>query len=614
LFLLTLLAHAPATFVIGMVMSADSGWLHVFSESVGPAIAAVVAYVLFRQTPIFRIIAAVLLMLYSGVIIHLGAGLVEWHFHVFVAMALLVLYYDWRPIVAAAVTVAIHHIVLDEVLPTALFDHGNSPSRLIVGLHSLFVVLHTIVLVFIAERVRRSAEAVETALQYMARQSGPALQRGLEAIAAGDLTVGVEAEPVRIASFGNDEIGRMARMVNLLGQSFASMLAHYEESRLNLSQMIESVQRTTGQLEGQTERVRLAGHKLLDGTADVSRAIEDVARGADESSTGAGVTHASVAQLRTAIEAIAAGTAEEASQVQAATSTAGEMAGGIEQVAASAQEVATASQGARRAAQQGADAVKGTVAGMADIQAVVTDAAEKVQQLGVLGGQIGAVIETIDEIAEQTNLLALNAAIEAARAGEHGRGFAVVADEVRKLAERSSRETKQIADLIKKVQVGTEEAVTAMRRGAEEVQIGTLRADEAGRALGDILQAVENTVRQVTDIASAAQQLAAGAGSVTEAMRTMSVAVEQNMAASEEMAAQSSEVSEAISSIARLAEAQSSGTQEVSQRADVMRGAVGEISGQIDDLAETAAGLYDMVGQFKLPSSSTPAVRLLRAA
>src|SRR5260221_13945534 len=107
---------------------------------------------------------------------------------------------------------------------------------------------------------------------------------------------------------------------------------------------------------------------------------------------------------------------------------------------------------------------------MAEIKGVVSAATERVQELGKLGRKIGAVVETIDDIAEQTNLLALNAAIEAARAGEHGKGFAVVADEVRKLAERSGRETKQIADLIRDVQSATEHAVTAMQAGAAKVE------------------------------------------------------------------------------------------------------------------------------------------------
>src|SRR5439155_7630128 len=158
----------------------------------------------------------------------------------------------------------------------------------------------------------------------------------------------------------------------------------------------------------------------------------------------------------------------------------------------------------RASARHGADAVRQTVSGMLEIKGVVAAASAKVEDLGKLGEKIGAVVETIDDIAEQTNLLALNAAIEAARAGEHGRGFAVVADEVRKLAERSQRETKAIAELIRQVQSGTREAVVAMESGSGKVEDGAARADQAGAALTDILEAVDEMVTRVTSIASAA--------------------------------------------------------------------------------------------------------------
>jgi methyl-accepting chemotaxis protein len=159
--------------------------------------------------------------------------------------------------------------------------------------------------------------------------------------------------------------------------------------------------------------------------------------------------------------------------------------------------------------------VQATLQGMQNIAASVQESARTVASLGERSDQIGAIVGTIEDIADQTNLLALNAAIEAARAGEQGRGFAVVADEVRALAERTTRATREIGEMIKTIQGETSGAVGSMELAVREVEKGMESSRKSGEALQHILQAINDVTAQIHQIATAAEEQTAVTGEIS---------------------------------------------------------------------------------------------------
>jgi len=212
------------------------------------------------------------------------------------------------------------------------------------------------------------------------------------------------------------------------------------------------------------------------------------------------------AQISSSTEEMAAGAHEQTSQ-------AGEVAGAVEEMtktiienSRNASTVAETAKKAKQAAEQGGNVVSETVDGIKSIANVVKYSTDMVRELGKSSNQIGEIISVINDIADQTNLLALNAAIEAARAGEQGRGFAVVADEVRKLAERTTKATKEIATMIKKIQQDTSGAVNAMDEVSLEAGEAAKTADKAGTALQEIVKISQQLTDMVTQIASASEE------------------------------------------------------------------------------------------------------------
>lgn len=403
-----------------------------------------------------------------------------------------------------------------------------------------------------------------------------------EKVAKGDLSVKVTARSAK----------------DQLGTAFSEMTAQLKSLVSEVTDSAKKVEVASGGLANAASQASRA-------TEQISATIQQMATGTNEFATTVTRTTQSVEQMSMAIDGVANGAQDQAQAVGQATTIAAQITNTIHEIADNAQSSAKAASEAAETARTGAQTVEETINGMNSIKSKVGISVVKVQEMGERSSQIGSIVQTIEEISSQTNLLALNAAIEAARAGEHGKGFAVVADEVRKLAERSSMATREISGLIGGIQLSVAEAVEAMNDGAQEVETGVERAGQSGVALESILSAVASVNAQVSSIAAAAQSINNSAVELDNSMGSVSAVVEENTAATEEMSASSSEVTSAMEVIAASSEETSASIQEVSASTEEMTAQVQEVTGSALELASLAELLRDLVTRFKLDEDET---------
>jgi len=250
-------------------------------------------------------------------------------------------------------------------------------------------------------------------------------------------------------------------------------------------------------------------------------------------------------QIATAAEEVAcqAGTVATASEEMSATSN---------DISNNCAQAATSSNRASDTAKGGAEVVQQTLREMQNIAERVRESAQTVQSLGARSDQIGAIVGTIEDIADQTNLLALNAAIEAARAGEQGRGFAVVADEVRALAERTTRATKEIGTMIKAIQTETGGAVASMEFGVQEVERGMESSRKSGDALQKILTAINEVTMEIHQIATAAEEQTAVTGEISSNIHQINDVVSETATGAHETARAAGHLSALASDLTQI--------------------------------------------------------------
>ncbi len=238
------------------------------------------------------------------------------------------------------------------------------------------------------------------------------------------------------------------------------------------------------------------------------------------------VAAASAAAQKTSNELLVA-TERQSQEIQQAGSNVLDMAKSMNQVSGEAMESAQVARQSLDAAQKGAEAVENSIKGMNEIRDQIQETSKRIKRLGESSQEIGEIVELISDITEQTNVLALNAAIQAASAGEAGRGFTVVAEEVQRLAERSGEATKQIAAIVKTIQTDTQDAVSAMENSTRGVVDGARLSDAAGQALQEISSVSTNLASLITSISSATQQQAENATRVAQNMQGILQVTEQ---------------------------------------------------------------------------------------
>jgi methyl-accepting chemotaxis protein len=346
------------------------------------------------------------------------------------------------------------------------------------------------------------AFAIAVAFLALGIQTARSINRSTEALLgflssqAGELQQGRGDLSRRLASAAEDEFGEIARAFDTYA---------------------DALERIVSNLARYSEQISSASH--------------EISAGAEQSAESA---------------------RQQANQAGQAAATMQDMSATVQAVSENSQRASNSATRALQAAERGGQVVKDTVATMRGIAAASKSSVERIAQLGKSSEQIGEIIAVIDDIADQTNLLALNAAIEAARAGEQGRGFAVVADEVRKLAERTSAATKDIAAMVRGIQEGTGEAVKAIEQGNKQVESGVEMASTSGQALDEIIEMAEQVGSLVSRIAGSTVEQASFTAAVTASMSEISSLTQETSAASEETATACASLSDMATELEEL--------------------------------------------------------------
>ena len=387
-----------------------------------------------------------------------------------------------------------------------------------------------------------------------------------------------DEEQLRAARVASDSVSAALRT---LTDGVATQLSAAEETSRYVKEMAAAHREMANHVEVLAASAEESSSSILEMTATNDEVAENIV----ELGSSVRETVASIEEMAFSIKEVAKNVDALSLTAEETSSSMNEMDVSIDQVQSNANETARLSEEVANDAERGAEAILKTIGEIYRIKESSQEAVSVISNLGSRIDAIGQILNVIDEVAAQTNLLALNAAIIAAQAGEHGKGFAVVADEIKDLAERAGASTKEIADLIKTIQAESKNAITAVERGAQNVDRGVEVSNEAERALKKILESSQKSTNMVRAIARATVEQAKGSKQVTDAIGRIAETVQQIAAATaqqargSELIMKSGEKMRTISHLVeRSSQEQSRGSRQITQAIESISSLVNQLT------------------------------------
>ncbi len=406
------------------------------------------------------------------------------------------------------------------------------------------------------------------------------LKTVMEQVAAGDLTVSAQRET-------GDEIGDLGRRIN---QTIAS-----------LAGLIGDIKASSDQILSASDRIAETSENITASASTTAATSEEAARNNETAATAVQETSATMQQMAANIQAVARNAKNQSSFVAETSRSIGEMVTSIMSVADTVRHLVELSGKTKQAVATGIETVEKSVRGTDEINKSIIRSSDTISVLGSRVEDIGKIVDVIDDIADQTNLLALNAAIEAARAGEQGMGFAVVAEEVRKLAERSAKSTREIAELIAGIQKEAQEAIRVMDKSTQLVEKGV----EMSRQVGDTLKSIDGNVVEVDkyskEIGTATQRQSSGSTQIAKAAENLKEVTDEISSATGEQATAGEQVARAMDRMRETLDRNAAGSLELAKSAEqLLSHDAGELTDSVEQLRSQAEQFQRIVGRFVL--------------